>query len=135
MSRTRIPTARALLTNNDKVNPARWKRQLRDMEPDPLGPLTMDPPAWMSDEQGKQYREVVSRCHKDVLCVADVVTVSMVACLTAHFIEQEGEMSIQKMRTLSTLLDKLGMSPAARSKVQAVNRAKKTKDELDEFNS
>jgi len=89
----------------------------------------------MDKGQQRYYREIVARCHKDVLCVADVTVVCMAACLSNEFEETQGTMNIARVRTLSSLMDKLGMSPSARSKVQAVNRMKKEKSPLDEFNS
>lgn len=87
----------------------------------------------MTEQQAEAYTEVVSRCHKDVLCVADQMVVEMVACLIAEYRTSPDDMSVNKIGKLFTGLDKLGMSPASRSKVQAMKRDGNEKDPLDEF--
>ena len=134
MPRPRKPTALAVLKGADKANPWRWKKQNRENEPTPNGPLPEEPPEWLNEEQAAAYKEIVARCHKDVLCIADTMIVELGATLVAEMRMNGGELSVAKIGRLMSILDRLGMTPSARSKVQAMNRDEEDKNNpLNEF--
>jgi phage terminase small subunit len=130
MSRFRKPTAIHILKGS---NPTRMRRQGRQNEPESLGPLSPTAPEWMSEDQAHAYKEVVSRCHKDVLCVADTMIVELVAVLVDEMRRRQGDLSVAKIGKLMSGLDRLGMTPAARSKVQAMKRDGEEESTLSEF--
>lgn len=130
MGRPRKPTVLHMLKG---TNPSRMRRQQRDKEPETTGPLSADAPDWMSEHQQDCYREVVSKMHKDVLCSADGPLVEMVACLISEMRTNQGDMNGSKMGRLLSGLERLGMTPSSRSKVQAMPRDDKPASPLDEF--
>lgn len=131
--RPRLPTKIAILHGRAKNEPGRFARQNRDNEPQNTDPLPAEPPEWMTDLQKDVYLEIVQTCHKDVLTIADRATVEMVATLLCRFRAKQGDVSPNLIGKLYSGLDRLGMSPSARSKVSAVKRDDGKQNPLREF--
>lgn len=130
MSRPRKPTVLHMLKG---TNPSRMRRQQRDKEPETAGPLPPNAPEWMSEHQQDCYLEVIAKMHKDVLSCADGPIVELIACLISEMRLNHGDLSGNKMGRLLSGLERLGMTPSSRSKVQAMPREDKTENPLDEF--
>ena len=133
MARPRLPTKLAVLHGTNTANPARFARQGRENEPKNTDPLPVDPPDWMTEAQKEVYSYIVRTCHKDVLTIADQATVEMVATLLCKFRAKQGDISPNLIGKLYSGLDRLGMSPSARSKVSAVKREDGKQNPLNEF--
>lgn len=132
--RPRKPTAVALLHNVDREHATRWRKQQRDKEPTNTDPLPADPPEYFTELQRDCYQEIIVGCHKDVLTIADAQMVEIIAVLLAKFRERRGDVHPNIIGKLFSGFDRLGMSPSARSKVQAVKRGEDEKDNpLSEF--
>lgn len=133
MARNRNPTAIQQLKGADKVNPERWQRQGRKNEPQPLSPLTFEPPEHLTQLQKDAYTHLVENAHPKVLCQADSAIVEMGAVLLARFRSELDEFPMTKFKSLISVLDRLGMTPSARSKVQAVPDTEDPDGDLKEF--
>jgi phage terminase small subunit len=131
--RPRKPTAVQQLKGANKVNPERWDRQGRKNEPKPLGPLTFEPPIHLTQLQKEAYRHLVDNAHPKVLCQADSAVVEMGAVLLARFRSELDEYPLSRYKTLLSILDRLGMTPSARSKVQAMPDNEDPDGDLKEF--
>ena len=133
MARSRTPTAIQKLKGADKVNPERWARQNRKNEPKPLGPLTFEPPEHLTEPQKDAYRHLVENAHPKVLCQADSAIVELGAVLLSRFRTELDEFPMSKFKPLISILDRLGMTPSARSKVQAMPDTEDPDGDLKEF--
>jgi len=130
--RPRKPTAVQELKGADR-KPSRWLRQGRDKEPQPLGPLTFEPPVHLTELQKEAYQHLVENAHPKVLCQADSAIVEMGAVLLARFRSELDEFPMSKFKPLISILDRLGMTPSARSKVQAMPDNEDPDGDLKEF--
>lgn len=133
MARPRLPTKVAILHGRNKTNPGRFARQNRDGEPQNTDPLPPEAPDWMTEAQKEIYQGIIKVCHKDVLTVADIYTVETVAVLICKFRERQGDVNPNIIGKIYSGLDRLGMSPSARSKVSAVKREDAKQNPLNEF--
>ncbi|MCC6489165.1 MAG: hypothetical protein IT364_16820 [Candidatus Hydrogenedentes bacterium] len=133
MARARLPTKVAILHGTHKANPGRFARQGRENEPQNTDPLPPDPPDWMTEPQKEVYSYIIRICHKDVLTIADQSIVEMVAVLLCKFRAKQGDVHPNLIGKLYSGLDRLGMTPSARSKVSAVKRDNGKQNPLSEF--
>jgi hypothetical protein len=79
----------------------------------------------MRDEvQRACYREIVRKCHPNVLSAADRAWTEIVACLLAEFRASPKAMKVTRLGRLMAGLSALGMSPADRSRAATIPRAK-----------
>lgn len=124
MPRARKPTAVLQFTGAYKKDPNR--AESRKDEPKPSGGIG-EPPAHLSDEQKKLWFELVGQSLPGVLSNADRTILE----LTVRALEQIRIVYDPKIGPqLNQYLQQLGMTPAARSKVQAVKDTKKDEDDL-----
>ena len=133
MPRPRKPTAMQELKGANKVNPERWARQKRVNEPKPVVYLTFEPPEYFTEPQKDAYVHLVENAHPKVLCQADSAIVELGAMLLAKFREDPDNFSVAKIGKLLSVLDRLGMTPSARSKVQAMDDGEDPNGDLGEF--
>ncbi len=131
--RPRKPTAMQELKGANKVNPERWARQGRKNEPKPTSYLTKEPPEHLTDLQKAAYEHLVTNAHPKVLAQADSAIVEMGAVLLARFRSELDEFPMSKFKPLISILDRLGMTPSARSKVQAMEDNEDPDGDLKEF--
>ena len=103
MPRPRKPTAMQELKGANKVNPERWARQGRKNEPQPLGPVSKEPPEYFTEPQKDAYLHLVENAHPKVLCQADSAVVEMGAILLARFRAELDEFPMSKFKSLSLL--------------------------------
>ena len=138
MGGLRKPTNLLRLTGADKKNPKRFAKQNRQNEPRDLGPITIEPPDWMGPLQQEYYINIVNQCPKNVLTNADIQIVETLALLLARnrviAMDPEQDFSANIIGKIFSGLSHLGMTPASRSKVSAVNRDENAKENpLSEF--
>lgn len=98
-------------------------------------PLDINPPAYLTPEQRVTYMEVIRRSHKEVMCQSDGPIVEFVAVTLELCRRTNWEINTNRLGKFLTALERLGMTPASRSKVALARRedAKKKDDPLKEF--
>ena len=110
----RKPTA--LLKGTGSFDHNRGRYAARLTEPTPAGPLG-PPPKHFDKAHGALWREIASAAAPRVLTSSDAWLVEL-ACSLMHQ-QRAGTASAAGLSLLTTLLGKMGMTPADRSKVQA----------------
>ena len=106
-------------------------KEQRGGEPEGTDPIRYEPPDWMDEECAAEYQSICRNCHLNVLSVADEQVVQMVACLFVDFrtlAKQRKMMRADYIGKLFAGLNYLGMTPASRSKVQAIKRNEEDKN-------
>lgn len=115
MSRPRKPTSVMLLKGAHKEHPGRWRRQHRNLEPTPRGPLLAEPPDYFTQPQRAAFIWFVESAPWKVLSQAERPLIELGAVLIARFRQNPREFSAAKMQRLLSILDHCGMTPAART--------------------
>jgi hypothetical protein len=123
MPRSRTPLSKAEIAGATAKNPQRFRNRSRPKGTRPLG----DPYKSMTDEQRVAWDELADNC--PWLHSAHRPMVRMAAMWMAK-LEKEPEFGINATNALSSLLSKLGATPADESKV---NHASEEEDPDDEF--
>jgi phage terminase small subunit len=127
MGRPRKPTAVLELTGAFRKNPKRKRT-----EPESTGAIG-DPPAHFNREQAAIWRELVSTCSPGVLQRADRLLLEIAVVLTLRFRKQAAHMSSADMKGLISVLARMGMSPADRSRVGIIAPEKKQLSEFEQL--
>jgi len=117
--RPRKPTAIIALKGGLEHDKKHYKN--RANEPGRIGPVSEDPPDYMTLEQKIAYRKVMKDCHPNVLCNADNLLVEALAVLYAEFVRAPLKFSAPMYGRLFHCLAVLGMTPADRSRVTQTN--------------
>jgi len=115
MGRPRKPTAVLELTGAFRKNPQRKRT-----EPPATGPLGV-PPEHFTGEQAVVWHELAAVCPPGVLTRADRVLVEIAVVLMLRFRKQGTYMRRGYFNLLVSVLSRMGMSPADRSRVGIVN--------------
>lgn len=124
MARARTPTAKAEVSGRTEINPARFKDRKAPQRVRPVG----EPYARMTDEQKACWDEFRSELpwlnsgHRTIL---------RMACILAARMDTEPEFGVQATQALSSILSKLGATPADESKVN--HGGEDEEDPADEF--
>lgn len=124
MSRNRTPTA--LLALRGSLRDPRVAAR-REGEPLPDAQLG-EPPIDMPVEVKETWREVVRLCHRDVLCDSDALVIESLSYLLTHLRMKQFDVHPAKLARFESMLGKLGMTPADRSRV-----ARRKKDDVSPF--
>ena len=95
--------------------------------------MSKEPPEYFTEPQKDAYLHLVENAHPKVLCQADSAVVEMGAILLARFRAELDEFPMSKFKSLLSVLDRLGMTPSARSKVQAMPDNEDPDGDLKEF--
>jgi phage terminase small subunit len=107
------------------------RRRLRSPKSDePIG----DPPAFLTPEQAKAWREIVAKAPAGVLPGADCFIME----LTASFVAKRREggcLPAPEAAQLRMCLSAIGLTPSARSQVQAPETPPEVDDEFRRFAS
>ena len=112
MARPRKPTAQLVITGTTQKNPSRLlDRAAEPVVSTPLGP----PMPRLSERERTAWLEISQLA--PWLSSADRVAVEIAACLLAAFRIQGTQLPPPLFNRLETLLGRLGMTPADRSKV------------------
>lgn len=123
MPKPRKPTSVLKFTGAYAKNPQR--AESRKAEPKPAGPIG-NPPSYFSENQRALWNEMVHESLPGVLSNADVYIVELaVLALEQVRVVYDPKVACQ----LNLYLQQLGMTPAARSKVSAVE----SKEKVSEF--
>lgn len=131
MARPRLPTNVLDARGAFKHNPKRAEeRQGEPVPDDDIG----EPPDWFSAEQFICWQEIVTLAHPGTLCSADRLLVEHGAQLLSHLRAEQWQVHPTILIRWESVLSKLGMTPADRSKV-AVRKAAPIADPLDEFSA
>ncbi len=93
--------------------------------------LIGDPPAYLSTDARKIWREFVSNAAPNSLSASDRVMMEIATRLTLKL--RNGTIISTELSVLSSALSKLGWSPSDRNKISAVAQTDKTSD-LDFLN-
>jgi phage terminase small subunit len=99
------------------------RRGERANEPVPNGELRKSPPASLTPDEKKIWREFIKKVPAGVLGDCDEYWLAMAVRL--EWKERSGKISISERTQYMNLLGKLGMNPSERSKVSARPVAKK----------
>jgi hypothetical protein len=126
MSRPRKPTATLEQTGAFVKHPER-KRE-RAAEPIPSGPLG-EPPIHLSPDERAIWFELSEIVPPSVAKNSDRFAVEMLVSLMASFRSRRA--SVGEIAQLSSLLGRMGMTPADRSRVKTTND--QTQDPLEAF--
>ena len=120
--RPRKPSNVLEMSGAFRKNPQRRKE--REGEPQPAQPIG-PPPDWMPDNVQEAWRDIVRLAPGGVLGDCDRIYVEVASELLA-LKRQLGVMAMEpaKLNRLETMLGKLGMNPADRSKVKAPGAGK-----------
>ncbi len=110
----RKPTA--LLKGSGSFDHNRGRYADRLAEPPPTGPLG-PPPKHFDKAHGGLWRELAAAAPPGVLTNSDRIAVELACCLLHQ--QRAGTASAAALAQLTTLLGKMGMTPADRNKVQA----------------
>jgi hypothetical protein len=116
MARPRKPTNVLTLTGAFKQNPQR--AAARQGEPEPTGAIG-DPPDRLTAAERQCWVELVSLSHEGVLCRADRPFLEYGARVCAQ-VRAAADIDAKMGIRLETVLSKLGMTPADRSRVSAL---------------
>ncbi len=130
----RTPTPLLKLKGTFKHSPAHYREQ-RGNEPEGTDPIRSEPPEWMNEEQAEEYRVICRNCHLNVLSIADEQLVQMVACLFVEFRTLAKKRVLMRADYIGKLMNGLsilGMTPASRSKVQAIKRDDEKKNPFNQ---
>jgi hypothetical protein len=114
MGRPRKPTAVLELTGAFRKDPQRKRT-----EPPTTGPLG-DPPEHFTAEQDAMWHELASVCPPGVLTRSDRCLVEIAVVLMLQFRKQGAHMSSSDFNQLVSVLSRMGMRPADRSRVGIV---------------
>jgi hypothetical protein len=114
MPRPRKPTAILERTGAFLRHPER--KRARANEPAPSGPLG-DPPARLSDVEAAAWQELADQLPSGVAKRSDRAMFELISRLTAR--QWQGNLTLNGMRILASLLGKFGVGPSERSKVTA----------------
>lgn len=127
MPRVRKPTSVLQFTGAFAKNPQR--AESRKHEPKPTGGIG-EPPSRLTDDQKKIWFELVGESLPGVLSNAD----RQILELTVRAVEMIRVVYDPKVAAqLNQYLQQLGMTPAARSKVQAAKDEAKDEDNLGDI--
>lgn len=119
MARPRKPTSVLEFTGAFKKHPERRRQRANEPQQDEeLG----DPPDQLNEAQAARWKDIVADCPEGVLRRADRMAVEMAARLWTKL--RDGTAKPAEVGILSSLLGRLGMTPADRSKVSVVKPAK-----------
>jgi hypothetical protein len=111
MGRPRKPTAVLELTGAFRKNPQRKRT-----EPPTTGPLG-DPPKHFTPEQTAVWHELAAACPPGVLTRSDRLIVEIAVVLMLRVRNQRAHMRRGELNVLISVLSRMGMSPADRSRV------------------
>lgn len=129
MARRRTATNVLDATGAFQKNPKR--RNARKNEPKPTGKIG-DPPKWFDKNREGVWRELVEQSAPGVLTNSDRAVLERVSDLLWQSREKPGEFPAAKDNLLMRGLSMIGMTPADRSKISAVQDDKPT-SEFDGF--
>ena len=115
MARPRTPTAELEARGGFLKHPER--KSARAGEPKPTGELG-DPPEELNRDEKKVWREVAALIPPGVAKNSDRIAMELIACLLGKF--RRNRASVGEINQLLSLLAKMGMTPADRSRVVAV---------------
>ena len=119
MGRPRKPSNVHRLSGAFAKNPKRGRARANEPVPNPeLGA----PPAYFDDAQKACWAEFADIMPPGVIAKSDRIIVEMAARLLAQYRSADG-LQAMAMRQLMSVLASLGLTPADRSKVQAVPRS------------
>jgi phage terminase small subunit len=124
MGRNRTPSSVLELTGSFKKHPDRKKA--RASEPAAIGPLGL-PPTRLDAELKKIWYEITDMIPAGVLAKSDRLAIEIACRLTRKVFRDE--INGAELSTLNSLLARLGMTPADRSKVSVPKQA----EEQDEI--
>ena len=125
MSRPRTATKVLELKGSFKHDPQR--KRARENEPVTDKPLG-NPPRHLTKNQKVIWKEIQSKAIEDVLNYSDRLIVEMISVLLDDFRTNYSEFSASKLSRLESMLAKIGMTSADRSRISV---EKKTTDEND----
>ena len=125
MSRPRKGFSELELSGSFAKHPER--RRERENEPMPRGELPKNPPSYFTPEQAEIWRELRRGAPDGVLTDADYHCVELACILMAKV--RAGEAKPSEIAVLSSLLARLGLTPADRNRVRALPRKPQTNDE------
>jgi hypothetical protein len=114
MPRPRTPTAKLAAKGSFLKHPERKRKRAR--EPKPTGSLGA-PPRRLSVAQKEIWLELAALIPPGVAANCDRWAVELLACLMAKF--RSGRAKISEAKQIESLLGKMGMTPADRSRVSA----------------
>lgn len=117
MARPRKPTNVLELKGAFKKHPERAAE--RANEPEPTGEIG-DPPKHLTGLALECWTEIVGLAHAGTLCAADRLVVEHGARALAALRSSDDYADTKLMIRLETVLGKLGLTPADRSKVQVL---------------
>jgi phage terminase small subunit len=130
MGRPRKPSNVLELKGAFKHNPDRGEARADEPKPtDGLG----DPPAHLSEEVRVCWLEIESLCHSGVLSKGDRLVMEHGSQLLAMLRKENWEVHPTIMIRFESVLGKLGMTPADRSKVSVIKPKENEKDPYAEF--
>lgn len=127
MPRPRTPSAQLELTGRLAHDPKRYASR---SEPDVSGPIG-DAPEHFNEAQVAIWDELVSIAIPDVLANADRFLLELVVRLMDRL--RNGTATDSNLTTLRQTLAQLGMTPADRSRVAAMNRERHENDEWNDL--
>lgn len=129
MPKPRTPTNVLALKGAFAHNPDRGRA--RAAEPEPVGEIG-DPPDHLDELARDAWRELVKHAHAGVLCAADRPFMEYAAKVWAQ-IKASPEVDPKLGIRFESIIGRLGMSPADRSKVSAIKPRDGKDDPLAEF--
>lgn len=131
MARPRTPTALHVLKGTEQKDPGRMRE--RANEPQPFGGVGPCP-EHLGPEISKAWDYLVASAAAGVLTSMDKVILSQAAALLALFWQAPLEFEAKLHGRLETMLGRMGMTPADRSKV-VVAKAPTAANPFDKFRS
>ena len=121
MAPPRKPTNVLALTGAFKRNPKRGSA--RANEPEPVGDVG-DAPAHLNASERACWVAIAGMCHENSLCRADRLIIEHAARILSALRASTDYADTKMMVRFETVLGKLGLTPADRSRVQIGTRQK-----------
>jgi len=131
MAPPRKPSNVLELKGSFKKDPKRGAA--RANEPVPVGEIGK-PPAHLSESELVCWHEILKLCHAGSLCASDALVIEHGSRILSALRASEEYADTKLMVRFETVLGKLGLTPADRSKVQVV-KAKEVENPFAKFKS